>query len=59
VLTQDHKKEFLITAKAGINTIRIYATDPGVVIERLLLRQAGTNWAEGYLGKVPTWIKAL
>ena len=59
VLTQDHKKEFLITAKAGINTIRIYAADPGVVIERLLLRQAGTNWAEGYLGKVPTWIKAL
>ena len=57
VLTQDHKTEFKFTAKAGVNTIRIYAIDPGVVLERLLLRQRGTRWAEGYLGKVPAWIE--
>ncbi|MBR1862192.1 MAG: glycosyl hydrolase 115 family protein [Lachnospiraceae bacterium] len=56
VLTQDHKTDFMITAKTGLNTIRVYAADPGVVIERLLLRQAGTKWADGYLGKVPAWI---
>ena len=59
VLTQDHKKDFRFTAKAGKNTIRIYAADPGVVVERLLLRQAGTQWSYGYIGKVPTWIENI
>lgn len=59
VLTQDHKKDFRFMAKAGKNTIRIYAADPGVVVERLLLRQAGTQWDYGYLGKAPAWIEKI
>ncbi len=56
VLDQEHRVSFNVPVKAGTNTLRIYAIDPGVMIERILIRQAGTEWRYGYLGKTPKWI---
>ncbi|MCR4617943.1 MAG: glycosyl hydrolase 115 family protein [Lachnospiraceae bacterium] len=55
-LDQIHTTSFELAAKKGKNTLKIYAADPGVVIERILIRQSGTSWAGGYLGKAPEWI---
>ena len=59
VLDQEHRVSFNVPVKAGTNTLRIYAIDPGVLIERILIRQAGTEWRYGYLGKTPDWIKKI
>lgn len=50
VMNQCHKTVLELDGKTGINSLKIYAADPGVVLEKLLIRQAGTEWAEGYLG---------
>lgn len=59
VLDQEHRASFTVSAREGVNSLRVYAADPGVVIERILIRQAGTAWAQGYLGKVPEWISQI
>ena len=57
VLNQEHRTSFELEASAGENVLRIYALDPGVTLERVLVRQAGTKWAAGYIGITPDWIK--
>jgi hypothetical protein len=56
VLTQNHFSSIVLPAKEGENTLKIYAMDPGVVLERILVRQSSTGWAEGYIGKQADWI---
>ncbi len=57
VLNQEHRTSFELKASKGENTLRIYAKDPGVTLERVLIRQSGTKWADGYIGITPDWIK--
>lgn len=51
VLDQEHRTVFVKHAAKGDNTLTIRALDPGVVIERILIRQKDTAWSKGYLGK--------
>ncbi len=57
VLDQAHYVYTSVKAKKGENVLRIFAMDPGVVIERILIRQSSTKWSEGYIGKLPAWIR--
>ena len=50
VLDQEHRTVITRHANKGENSIAVYAMDPGVVLERILIRQAGTSWAKGYTG---------
>lgn len=46
----------LMVTKEGIegaNTITIYGCDPGFVLERILIKEAGEPWARGYIGILP------
>ncbi|MCQ2493731.1 MAG: glycosyl hydrolase 115 family protein [Lachnospiraceae bacterium] len=53
VLDQKHSAKLRLNCIRGKNTITLYAVDPGLAIERVLIRQADTEWAEGYIGKLP------
>ncbi len=52
VLDNIHKLVLEKTGKQGKNTVTIYACDP-FVLERILVKKAGTPWEKGYLGVVP------
>ena len=53
VLEQIHSITWTASAKAGQNRIIVYACDPGVVLERIVVRQEGTQQPEGYIGILP------
>ncbi|MCR5476776.1 MAG: glycosyl hydrolase 115 family protein [Lachnospiraceae bacterium] len=55
VLSQLHTASFTVSGRKGYGELMIYACDPGVVLERILVRKAGTAWAKGYLGLLPDW----
>ncbi|MCR5733634.1 MAG: glycosyl hydrolase 115 family protein [Lachnospiraceae bacterium] len=57
VMRGTHEAVTEIHLEKGPNEIRIYAKDPGIVFERLLIREEGTAWAEGFLGPVPERFK--
>lgn len=56
-LDQQHTATVIMQAKQGKNVLKIYAADADVVLERILVRQAGTQWADGYIGFNPLWNK--
>lgn len=49
VLNQEHVSAITLDGSEGINSLKIYAADPGVVLERIRIRRAGSEWAYGYL----------
>nr|MCR4739776.1 glycosyl hydrolase 115 family protein [Lachnospiraceae bacterium] len=53
IMRAAHEAAVETALNEGSNEIRIYAKDPGIVFERLLLREAGTEWAPGFLGVLP------
>lgn len=57
VLDQEHRVKLTVNGIIGKNVLTLYAVDPGLTIERVLIRQADTEWAAGYLGKLPARIK--
>lgn len=52
-LDQIHSITWTASAKEGQNRITVYACDPGVVLERIVVRQEGTQQPEGYIGILP------
>lgn len=52
VLDQIHNLTMVKTGKKGSNTLTIYACEP-FVLERILVKKAGTPWKKGYLGIIP------
>lgn len=57
VLTQSHEVSVNIDGKKGANTLTIYGLDSGVVLERVLIQKNNVRRADGYLGKVPMWVR--
>ena len=57
VLDQKHSAKLNLTGIRGKNVLTLYAVDPGVTIERVLVRQADTEWADGYIGKLPARLR--
>ncbi|MBO5031039.1 MAG: glycosyl hydrolase 115 family protein [Lachnospiraceae bacterium] len=53
VLDNVHTVTWKAAAKAGENHITLYACDPGVVIERIIVRQEGIQQPCGYIGILP------
>lgn len=51
-LDQEHRKTVTMQMNSGDNKLSIYAVDPGVVPERILIRKSGTEWADGYMGRI-------
>ncbi|MBQ7680280.1 MAG: glycosyl hydrolase 115 family protein [Butyrivibrio sp.] len=56
VLNQCHRTTVDVSLTAGSHELRVYATDPGVVLERILIRRTDSPWPEGYLGPLPDWV---
>lgn len=50
VLDQEHIAELAVALDEGLNRLTVYAGSPGIVLERLVLRRAGTAKKESYLG---------
>lgn len=50
VLDQIHETELGVYLKKGSNTITVYAMEPGVVLERLILVRTGEKIKSSYLG---------
>lgn len=57
VLDQKHSAKVTLNGVIGKNVLTLYAVDPGLTIERVLIRQVDTEWAEGYIGKLPERLK--
>ncbi|MCR4897100.1 MAG: glycosyl hydrolase 115 family protein [Lachnospiraceae bacterium] len=57
VINQIHLGETSFTASAGKHCLKIFACDPGLVVERLMIRRKDTEWAKGYLGPLPKRLK--
>ncbi len=53
VMNQIHVTNLTFRGQAGRGTVRIYAGDPGIVIERILIRSSASPWARGYIGPLP------
>lgn len=49
VLDNEHRLVMEKNGKKGRNTITVYACDP-FVLERILVKKAGTPWEKGYIG---------
>ncbi len=52
VLTAGRQVSISVSLKAGANTIRVYAGDPGVIIEKLVIKCSGYELPASYLGPV-------
>lgn len=50
VLDNIHETKLYKEGKKGKNQITVYACDPAFVLERILVRKAGTSWKKGYMG---------
>ena len=57
VLCQIHKQKKQVALKAGENSIFVKAMDPAVVLEKLVLAEAGTAYPASYLGPVESYRK--
>ncbi len=57
VLNQIHRKNTLVQGVKGENEFIIYAQDPGVILERVLIRKGGSDWAKGYFGPLPEFLE--
>lgn len=55
VLSNIHKHISKINCQAGVNTLRIYAVSPGLVLEKLVIYPEGKKPAESYLGPTETY----
>lgn len=55
VLNNIHRSSTAIQCKKGINTLRIYAVSPGLVLEKLVIYPEGKKPAESYLGPTETY----
>ncbi|MBM7541279.1 glycosyl hydrolase 115 family protein [Amphibacillus cookii] len=55
VLNNIHKHTSNIRGKKGLNTLRIYATSPGLVLEKLVIYPEGNKPADSYLGPTETY----
>ncbi|MCR5511526.1 MAG: glycosyl hydrolase 115 family protein [Lachnospiraceae bacterium] len=53
VLDQEHRKNVTVRLHKGENSVKVHAVDPGLVLERILIRKSGTKPAPGYMG--PGW----
>ena len=51
-LDQEHRRTVTMQLKQGENKLKIYAIDPGLVPERILVRKTGTAWTAGYMGRI-------
>lgn len=47
--------ESVVSVKKGENQLYFYATDPGIVLERIVLYSKNTKLPESYLGPVESW----
>jgi hypothetical protein len=52
VLTAGRQVSVSVNLKAGNNTIKVYAGDPGVIIEKLVIKRAGYELPTTYLGPI-------
>ncbi len=52
VLDNIHELKLYKTGHKGSNELTIYACDPAFVLERILIRKAGTEWKKGYMGPI-------
>lgn len=50
VLDNIHETKLHKECKIGKNQITIYACDPAFVLERILVKKAGTCWKKGFIG---------
>ena len=50
VLDNIHETKLYKEGKKGKNQITVYACDSAFVLERILVRKAGTSWKKGYMG---------
>ena len=57
VLDQKHSATVCVKGIRGKNVLTLYAMDPGLTIERVRIRQADTEWADGYIGKLPARLR--
>jgi hypothetical protein len=55
VLNNIHRHSSAIKCKEGVNTLRIYAASPGLVLEKLAIYSKGNKPAESYLGPAETY----
>ena len=47
--------ESVVPVKKGENQLYFYASDPGIVLERIVLYPENTKLPESYLGPVESW----
>ena len=52
VLTAGRQVSISASLRAGANTISVYAGDPGVIIEKLVIKRSGYELPASYLGPV-------
>lgn len=55
VLDNIRRNKSKISCVEGINTLRIYAVTPGLVLEKVVIYPTGNEPAEGYLGPTETY----